>query len=153
MHTIAATTIGTLIQKMARQPTPSTSAPPRIGPSASDRPDIEPNTPMALARSAGSGNVVATIAIATGLSIVPPTACSARAAISQPMLGARPHSSEPEPERGQADPEDPPTADPVGRGPGQHQEAGQHQGVGVDRPLQAGDRGVAGRDGSPAARR
>ena len=37
------------------------------------------------------------IAIATGLSIVPPTACSARAAISQPMLGARLHSSEPSP--------------------------------------------------------
>ena len=37
------------------------------------------------------------IAIATGLSIVPPTACSARAAISQPMPGARPHSSEPSP--------------------------------------------------------
>ena len=52
---------------------------------------------MALARSAGSGNVLAMIAIATGLSIVPPTACSARAAISQPMPGARPHSSEPSP--------------------------------------------------------
>lgn len=52
---------------------------------------------MALARSAGPGNVLAMIAIDTGLSIVPPTACSARAAISQPMLGARPHSSEPSP--------------------------------------------------------
>lgn len=37
------------------------------------------------------------IAIATGLSIVPPPACSARAAISHPMLGARPHSNEPSP--------------------------------------------------------
>ncbi len=97
VHTIAADTIGTLIQKMECQPKPSARAPPRIGPSASDRPVIEPNTPMALARSAGSRNVVATIAIATGLSIVPPTACSARAAISQPMPGARPHSSEPSP--------------------------------------------------------
>ena len=74
VHTIAADTIGTLIQKMECQPKPSTRAPPRIGPSASDRPVIEPNTPMALARSGGSGNVVATIAIATGLSIVPPAA-------------------------------------------------------------------------------
>ena len=97
VRTIAATTIGTLTQKIACQPTPSTSTPPRIGPSASARPDIEPKTPMALARAAGSGNVVATIAIATGLSIVPPTACSARAAISHSMLGARPHSSEPSP--------------------------------------------------------
>ena len=96
-HTIAAATIGTLTQKMERQPRPSTRAPPRIGPSASARPDTEPNTPIALARSPGSGNVLATIAIATGLSIVPPTACSARAAIRAPMPGARPHSSEPSP--------------------------------------------------------
>ncbi|GAA1313321.1 hypothetical protein Psi02_56960 [Planotetraspora silvatica] len=59
---------------MERQPKTSTRAPPRIGPNPSDRPDIAPNTPMALARSARSGNVVAMIAIATGLSIVPPTA-------------------------------------------------------------------------------
>jgi hypothetical protein len=52
---------------------------------------------MALARSIRSVKVFATIAIATGLSIVPPAACSARAAISQPMLGARLHSSEPSP--------------------------------------------------------
>ncbi len=96
-HTMAATTIGTLTQKMARQPRPSTRTPPRIGPSARARPDIEPNTPMARARSAGSGKVLAVIASATGLSIVPPTAWSARAAISQPMPGARPHSSEPSP--------------------------------------------------------
>jgi len=97
VDTIAAATIGTLIQKTDRQPTPSTRAPPRIGPSPSDRPDTAPNTPMALARSARSGKVAATIASATGLSIVPPAACSARAAISHPMLGARPHSSEPIP--------------------------------------------------------
>ena len=95
--TSAAATIGTLIQKTARQPSPSTSAPPKIGPSASARPDTAPNTPIARARSAGTVNVAAMIAIATGLSIVPPAACSARAAISQPMPGARPHSSDPSP--------------------------------------------------------
>ena len=47
-----------------------------------------------------------------------------------------------EAEGGQADLEDAPAADPVGGGPGQHQEAGQHQGVRVNRPLQAGHRGV-----------
>ena len=60
-------------------------------------PTIEPNTPIALARSAGSVKVAATIAIATGLSMVPPTACSARAAIRKPMLGATAHSNEPAP--------------------------------------------------------
>src|SRR5207253_8206143 len=64
----------TTLFRSERQPRPSISAPPRIGPNPSDRPDIAPNTPMALARSAGSGNVVAMIAIATGLSIVPPAA-------------------------------------------------------------------------------
>lgn len=52
---MATATIGTLTQKTARQPSPSTSAPPRIGPSASARPDIDPNTPIARARSAGAG--------------------------------------------------------------------------------------------------
>ncbi len=94
---MATATTGTLTQKMARQPKPSTRAPPRTGPSASDRPDTEPNTPIALARSAGSGNVLAVMAMATGLSMVPPAACTARAAISQPMPGARLHSSEPSP--------------------------------------------------------
>ncbi len=50
---IAATTIGTLIQKIECQPKPSRSAPPRMGPSASARPLTEPNTPIALARSTG----------------------------------------------------------------------------------------------------
>ena len=86
-----------MIQKIARHPTPSTSAPPRIGPNASANPDIAPNTPIARARSARSGNVVATIAIATGLSIVPPTACTARAAINHPAVGARLHNSDPSP--------------------------------------------------------
>jgi hypothetical protein len=40
-------------------------------------------------------NVLVTIAIATGLSIDPPTACSARNAISQPSPGARLQASEP----------------------------------------------------------
>nr|WP_242608967.1 hypothetical protein [Actinomadura formosensis] len=62
MPTIAAAAIGTLIQKTKRQPQPSTKAPPMIGPSASYRPNIEPNTPMTLARSTGSGNVLAVIA-------------------------------------------------------------------------------------------
>jgi hypothetical protein len=86
-----------LIQKMERQPTLSTRTPPRIGPTACDTPAITLNTPMARARWTGSGNVVATIAAATGLSIVPPMACRTRAAISQPMLGAVPHNNEPSP--------------------------------------------------------
>ncbi len=47
-----------------------------------------------------------------------------------------------EPERGETEQEDALAADPVGGGTGQQQEARQHQGVRVDRPLEAGHRGV-----------
>jgi hypothetical protein len=52
---------------------------------------------MALARSVRSGKASATMASATGLSIVAPPACSTRAAISHPELGASPQSSDPSP--------------------------------------------------------
>ena len=51
-------------------------------------------------------NVLVTIAIATGLSIDPPTACRARNAISQPRLGASQQASEPSGEDREADLED-----------------------------------------------
>src|SRR3546814_9403223 len=51
--------------------------------------------PIARARSFGSGKVWTTIDIATGVSIEPPSACTMRAAISQPMSDETLHSSEP----------------------------------------------------------
>ena len=87
--------IGTLIQKIARQPIVWVSAPPTMGPRAIDSPTTAPHMPMARARSRGSVNTLVMIDIATGLSIDPPTACTARAATSQPRPGARLHSSEP----------------------------------------------------------
>ena len=62
-------------------------------------PTTEPHTPIARARSRGSVKTLVTIDMATGLSIVPPRPCSARAAMSHPMDGARLHSSEPAPKR------------------------------------------------------
>ena len=47
-----------------------------------------------------------------------------------------------EPEHGETDLKDAPTANPVGGGSGQHEESRQHQRVRVDRPLQAGHRGI-----------
>ena len=58
-------------------------------------PITPPHTPIACARSRGSSNTLRMIDIATGLSIEPPIACSTRAAISSPRLGATAHSSEP----------------------------------------------------------
>ena len=84
-----------LTQKIARQSTASMSAPPTTGPIPMDSPTTPPHTPMAWARSFGSVNTLVMIDIATGLSIAPPTACTARNAISQPSVGARMHSSDP----------------------------------------------------------
>ena len=86
---------GMLIQNTPRQPTESTSAPPTMGPTAIDRPNTDPHRPIALARSFASVNVLVTIAIATGLSMLPPIACRARNAISQPRPGASEQASEP----------------------------------------------------------
>ena len=91
----ATTAIGRLIQKIDRQPRLSTSAPPSIGPAAIDTPKTAPQTPMARARSLGSVKVLATIDIATGLSIEPPRACSMREPTSAFAVGARLHSSDP----------------------------------------------------------
>ena len=63
-----------LIQKIDRQPSEETSAPPTIGPSAIEIPNTAPQTPTACARSRGSVKVLVMIDIATGLSIEPPTA-------------------------------------------------------------------------------
>ena len=86
---------GMLIQKIDRQPTDCTSAPPTTGPSARLTPTVAPHMPIACARSRGSVKTLRMIDIATGLSIDPPTPWSMRKAISQPRLGARLQSSEP----------------------------------------------------------
>ncbi len=86
---------GTLIRKIEGQPALSTRKPPSSGPSAMLMPTTPPQTPMAWARSRGSVKVLVMIDMATGLSIAPPTAWSARKPISHSRLGARLHSSEP----------------------------------------------------------
>jgi hypothetical protein len=83
------------MKKMARQLAETISAPPSTGPTAMLSPITPPHTPMARARSLGSMKVFVMMDIATGLSIEPPIACTARNASSQPRLGATPHSSEP----------------------------------------------------------
>src|SRR5689334_19545690 len=95
VSTTAAIPTGMFTQKMPRHPTVATSTPPSTGPSAMLRPNTAPQTPSALARSRSSVNVFAMIDKATGFSIDPPMAWTARNATSQPRPGARLHSSEP----------------------------------------------------------
>jgi hypothetical protein len=92
---MAAMPIGTLIQKIDRQPIPLTSTPPSSGPRARLSPKTDPQMPTALARSFRSVKVLTMIDMATGLSIEPPTACRPRNATSQPSPGATLHSREP----------------------------------------------------------
>jgi hypothetical protein len=99
VSTTTATTTGTFSQKIDRQPTASTNAPPSSGPRAMDRPITPPHTPIAFARSARSVKTFVMIDMATGLSIEPPTACRARNVMSHPVVGARLHSSDPAPNR------------------------------------------------------
>ena len=70
----------------------------------------------------------------------PPTACIMRKTTSSDRVGARLHRPGADGEHDKPDPENPLAAHPVGRGPREHQQAGQHQRVGVDNPLQTGDR-------------
>ena len=79
----AATPSGTLTRKMARQPKPEISKPPRDGPSAVPIADIVPSRPMALP-VLPFGTVSATKAMVSAIMIAAPMPCSARAAISSP---------------------------------------------------------------------
>ena len=95
VKTIAASPIGMLIQKIARQLTSVTSRPPSTGPRARLTPNTAPQIPSARARALRSVNVLLTMDRATGLSIEPPSACRQRNTTSKMTFGARLHSSDP----------------------------------------------------------
>ncbi len=93
----AAETIGTLIAKIARQPSPGmsreTSRPPSTCPATAERPAVAPYSPMARARARPS--VAAWIVASTwGTSTAAAAPCSMRAATRNPIVGARPHRPE-----------------------------------------------------------
>ena len=67
---------------------------------------------------------------------------TARAATRTPMLGASAATADAAGEQGDAEDEDPPATEPLTDSGRREQEDGEGQGVGVDRPLQAGQAGV-----------
>ena len=79
--------IGRFAQKTQRQPSHSVMAPPHSGPISAP-----PSEAAAIAPSPSSrrprGSSPTTIAIATGTTAPPPTACNARAATSHSKVGA-----------------------------------------------------------------
>jgi hypothetical protein len=90
---IAITTIasGGLIRKTKRQEPTWSSQPPRNGAIADAVPLNPDQAPIALARSV-SVKLAWMMARLAGVRSAPPTPCRARAAISQPLLGASAHS-------------------------------------------------------------
>jgi hypothetical protein len=79
--------IGTLIQKIHPQSSPSTTTPPITGPAATARPANAPSeSPMAKPRcSAGNASLISVSV--SGNTIAAPAPCAARAAISAPTDG------------------------------------------------------------------
>jgi hypothetical protein len=88
IHPVTAAT-GTLIRKIGRQLPVSSSHPPRKGAIAADTPLNPAHVPIACVRSPG-----AMVARLAGVISAPPIPCTARAAMSQPMLGAAAHSTD-----------------------------------------------------------
>src|SRR5882757_3106464 len=86
--------IGTFTQKTLRQPSVSTSNPPRTGPAAVDNPLVAPQMPTAWARDRGSVNVLVMIARLAGVIMALPAPCTARNAINIPSDGANPQQAE-----------------------------------------------------------
>ncbi|OIQ79190.1 hypothetical protein GALL_390710 [mine drainage metagenome] len=78
---------GTLIQKIHCQEKPWTTAPPTNGPSATANPLAAPQAANAAPRRAG-GTAALKIVRVNGRTSAPPAPCTARAATSQPAVGA-----------------------------------------------------------------
>ena len=95
--TSAATPSGTLMRKIVRQPAPrmsrSTSAPPSTGPSTALSPITGPNRPNALPISSG-GKTWRMIPKPCGIRSAANRPWTRRAAISVPVVGASPHSTD-----------------------------------------------------------
>src|SRR6185437_15158201 len=92
---VAVTTppIGTVTQKIQRQPSVLSSTPPIGGPADSPIACAAANQPSARARPLGPTAAVM-IAMELAASIAPPTPCSSRAPTSQSRPGLSPHNAE-----------------------------------------------------------
>ena len=79
--------MGTLSQKIHCHEMPWTTAPPTTGPSATARPPMPPHAPSARPRFS-AGTAALRMVSVSGVTIAPPTPCSARAAFSTSIDGA-----------------------------------------------------------------
>ena len=87
MNGRSANPIGTLSQKIQCHEMPPTIAPPTTGPKATARPLMPPQMPSATPRLVGGTAAERTVNV-NGMTIAPPTPCSARAMSSAAIEGA-----------------------------------------------------------------
>ena len=79
--------MGTLSQKIHCQLMPSTTAPPMTGPRPTATPPMAPHAPSATPRFSGLTAALRMVSV-SGVTMAPPTPCTARAAMSVWMSGA-----------------------------------------------------------------
>ena len=87
------TPTGTLTKKIHSQPSPSTSTPPRIGPTSVATPATAPHRLIARPRDS-AGNVRVITAMVCGIITEAPRPCTTRAAMRPPIVLVRPHHSD-----------------------------------------------------------
>jgi hypothetical protein len=87
----ATAAIGRLTRKIVRQPTLSTSNPPRTGPPAMPTLEMPPQAARATRRSRPAGNMWVIRASEQGIRRAAPSPCTARAAIRTAIVGAAAH--------------------------------------------------------------
>ena len=134
------TTMGTLTRKIDPYQKCSSSAPPTMGPKATAMPDVAPQIPSAFCRSDGSGKTLVRMARLAGKMKAAATPISARAAINEPVVCAAAAATENKPKKTRPDLHGALAAEPVPDAAARQQQAGEGQAVGVDDPLQRGDR-------------
>ncbi len=137
----AITAIGGLMKKIARQLTCSVRKPPSTGPIASAIALTPAQVPIAMPRCSG-GNAWVMIDSVAGIMNAAPTPWTARKATSAVSFGAKPDRGAREPEHDHAEQEHPPASEDVAEpAAGDHQH-GERERVGVDGPLERGQRGM-----------
>ena len=137
----APTATGRLRKKIARHETCSVRKPPTTGPIASASPDTPAHVPIALPRISG-GNAFVMIDRVAGIMNAAPIALD-RAPRHEPGLirGEADRRARGR-EHGDAEEEHPPAPEDVAEPAARHEEDGEGQRVGVDRPLEARERRI-----------
>ena len=137
--TIAAMTIGTLTMNTEPHQKCSSRKPPVTGPSATAMPATPDHSPMASARSRVSVKTLVRIDSVAGMISAAPMPMTARAPMSaSDATGERRRGRRPA-EHDEADGQRALAAEPVTEAAGGEEQAGEHERVRVDHPLQVAD--------------